>query len=173
MTGDHHFNEVQLSDVFVGDDMVVGEVGNGWHQVTAELAFERSGPERFLSTMPVLRAGVERMKADGCDDTAAIELGALVMRLAALRSMSRGVAAALDRGESPAVEAAMVKDAGTRFESQTTDSVRRLTGVSADPAGDALQVMIAEAIVHAPGFTLRGGTNEILRGVIARELGLR
>ncbi len=173
MTGDHHFNEVRLNEVFVPDEMAVGEVGNGWQQVTAELAFERSGPERFLSTLPVLRAGAERMRAAGADPTSAVELGALVMRLAALRAMSRRVAAALDRGAAPAVQAAMVKDAGTRYESQVTDVVRRLTGVSADPGGDPLQAMLAEAIVHAPGFTLRGGTNEVLRGVIARELGLR
>jgi len=173
MTGDHHFNEVQMTDVFVPDDMVVGEIGNGWQQVTAELAFERSGPERFLSTLPVLRAGAARMNETGYDDTAAIEVGALVMRLAALRTMSLGVAAALDRHEAPAVQAAMVKDAGTRYESQVTDTMRRLTGVAARPGGDALEEMLAEAIVHAPGFTLRGGTNEVLRGVIARELGLR
>jgi alkylation response protein AidB-like acyl-CoA dehydrogenase len=173
MTGDHHFNEVQLADVFVPDEMVVGEIGNGWQQVTAELAFERSGPERFLSTLPVLRAGAARLKEAGCDDTSAVELGALVMRLAALRTMSLNVAAALDRGEAPAVQAAMVKDAGTRYESQVTDVVRRLTDVPARPDGDALEAMLAEAIVHAPGFTLRGGTNEVLRGVIARELGLR
>lgn len=173
MTGDHHFNEVQLADVFVPDGMVVGEIGAGWQQVTAELAFERSGPERFLSTLPVLRAGAARLNDAGYDDTGATELGALVMRLAALRAMSRGVAAALDRGEAPAVQAAIVKDAGTRYESHVTDVVRRLTGVSARPAGDPLEAMVAEAIVHAPGFTLRGGTNEVLRGVIARELGLR
>jgi hypothetical protein len=122
--------------------------------------------------MPVLRAGVERL--DGAADTGTtVELGALVMRLASLRAMSLGVAAALDRGEAPAVQAAMVKDAGTRYESHVTDVVRRLTGVAADAGGDPLEAMLAEAVVHAPGFTLRGGTNEVLRGVIARELGLR
>jgi acyl-CoA dehydrogenase len=33
--------------------------------------------------------------------------------------------------------------------------------------------LLAEAVLHSPGFTLRGGTNEILRGVVARGLGLR
>ena len=32
---------------------------------------------------------------------------------------------------------------------------------------------LAEAQLHAPGYTLRGGTNEILRGIVARGLGLR
>ena len=50
MNGEHHFNEVTFDDVFVADGDVLGEIGNGWHQVTAELGFERSGPERILST---------------------------------------------------------------------------------------------------------------------------
>ena len=32
------------------DDMRVGDEGEGWKQVTTELAFERSGPERYLSS---------------------------------------------------------------------------------------------------------------------------
>ena len=51
LDGGHHFNEVVFDDVVVPGDMLLGEEGNGWHQVTAELAFERSGPERFLSTI--------------------------------------------------------------------------------------------------------------------------
>jgi acyl-CoA dehydrogenase len=173
MSGEHHFNEVVLDGAFVGDDMVIGEIGNGWHQVTAELAFERSGPERFLSTMPLLRAVGRRLSAHGCDDPTRVELGRLVARLAALRRMSLAVAAALDRGEAPAVAAAVVKDAGTRFEHALAETVRTAVGVVADPAGDEVERLLAQATVHAPGFTLRGGTNEVLRGVIARDLGLR
>ena len=33
--------------------------------------------------------------------------------------------------------------------------------------------MLDDAVAQRPGFTLRGGTNEILRGVIARGLGMR
>jgi alkylation response protein AidB-like acyl-CoA dehydrogenase len=54
MNGEHHFNEVLFDDVRLTDDDVLGEVGSGWHQVTSELGFERSGPERFLSTATVL-----------------------------------------------------------------------------------------------------------------------
>ena len=54
MNGEHHFNEVLFDDVVLTDDDLLGDVGNGWHQVTAELGFERSGPERILSTATVL-----------------------------------------------------------------------------------------------------------------------
>jgi alkylation response protein AidB-like acyl-CoA dehydrogenase len=173
MSGEHHFNEVVLDGVFVADDMVVGLVGDGWHQVNAELTFERSGPERFLSTTPLLRVAFREASARGCDDTASAALGALVARLAALREMSLSVAAAMDRGETPSVLAALVKDAGTRYERHVADVVRDVLAVRADPAGDELERMLAECVLHAPGFTLRGGTNEILRGVVARGLGLR
>jgi alkylation response protein AidB-like acyl-CoA dehydrogenase len=173
MSGEHHFNEVVMDGAFVPDTMVVGEIGNGWHQVTAELAFERSGPERFLSTMPLLRAACEELRRREVDATTRAEVGALVSRLAALRSMSLGIAAALDRGEAPAVRAALVKDAGTRYERHLLEVVRRLLDVTADPDGSELQRLLAQSVLHAPGFTLRGGTNEVLRGVVARELGLR
>jgi acyl-CoA dehydrogenase len=173
MSGEHHFNEVVMDGAFVPDEMVVGELGNGWQQVTAELAFERSGPERFLSTLPLLRAACAEVSRADIDDTSRAEIGALVSRLAALRRMSLGIAAALDRGEAPAVRAALVKDAGTRYERQLLETVRRLLDVTADPGGTELERLLAQSVLHAPGFTLRGGTNEVLRGVVARELGLR
>ena len=54
MTGEHHFNEVVFDGVFVPDAHVVGTIGDGWAQVTSELAYERSGPERLLSTFVLL-----------------------------------------------------------------------------------------------------------------------
>jgi acyl-CoA dehydrogenase len=61
MSGAHHFNEVILDSVFVPDADVLGEVGNGWHQVTSELSFERSGPERILSTGPLLFSAIRAL----------------------------------------------------------------------------------------------------------------
>lgn len=169
LTGEHHFNEVVLTDVFVPDDRVLGVLGDGWRQVTGELAFERSGPERILSTFPLLTAAVDRLAAHGCADRA--RLGAVVARLWALRRMSLAVAARLAEGEQPATEAALVKDLGTRFEGALIDTVRLLVRVEPDLlSADPLARLLAESVLHAPGFTLRGGTNEILRGVVAKAL---
>ncbi len=173
LDGGHHFNEVVFADVVVPGDMLLGEEGNGWHQVTAELAFERSGPERFLSTYPLV-AEFARRVADSGDPAALAVLGRLSARLLALRQLSLRIAAALDRGELPDIPAALVKDVGTTFEADVIDEIRRVVDVSPsldspDPLGRAL----AEAQLHAPGYTLRGGTNEILRGIVARGLGLR
>ncbi len=172
LTGEHHFNEVVLADVFVPDSRLLGRAGDGWHQVTSELAFERSGPERFLSTFPLLAAAVDQLASQpdlGRAGQAA--LGAIVGRLWVLRQMSLAIAARLQAGEAPNIEAAVVKDLGTRFETGVLDAVRLLAPAEPDLASAApLPRLLAEAISHSPGFTLRGGTNEILRGIIAKGL---
>ena len=168
LTGAHHFNEVVLDRAFVPDEMVLGTPGQGWEQVTAELAYERSGPERFLSAQPLLESAARR--ADDVID-ARRAIGRLTAQLWTLRCMSLAVAAALDAGSSPDVAAAVVKDVGTRYENDVVDTVRRLAPVETGDGEHAR--LLSDAILHAPGFTLRGGTNEILRGVVARGLGLR
>lgn len=171
LSGELHFNEVVFTEAFVPDAALVGREGDGWHQVTSELTHERSGPERFLSTFPLLR---ELAKEIGPVPTAAGAgaIGELVARLWAVRQMSIHVAGLLEGGsaahQQAAVEAAMVKDLGTRFE---TLVIERARDVLAPPAaGSVFQRLYREALAAAPGFTLRGGTSEILRGIIARSL---
>ncbi len=170
MNGGHHFNEVVLDEVFVPDAMVFGEIGRGWTQVTSELSFERSGPERFLSTFPLLTQHVEHLVAHG--ESPDGQVGRLVARVAGLHHMSTAVAGALERGENPDVPAAVVKVLGTTVEGDIADYADRQTGD--DAATDAEWAhLVATAVDQRPGFTLRGGTNEVLRGVIARGLGMR
>ena len=173
LTGAAHFNEVVLDGVFVPDERVLGTIGEGWRQVTGELAFERSGPERFLSTYLLLASLVGQLagQADAGATSAAV-VGSLVGRLMTLREMGLSVAAALAAGEAPATQAALVKDVGTRYEQEIVEAARLVTAVEPDPDGkpDTLARQLAHAVLHAPGFTLRGGTNEILRGIVARAL---
>ena len=96
----------------------------------------------------------------------------MISRLWACRQMSLAVAGALADGEAPEIAAALVKDVGTRLESEVIEVARMLTAVEPDPDGAGIAGLLAHAVLHAPGFTLRGGTNEILRGVVARGLGL-
>jgi acyl-CoA dehydrogenase len=173
LTGAHHFNEVVFDRVFIPDAMVLGEIGQGWRQVTSELAFERSGPERYLSTYPLLAALLGELRAVG-DAAPRREVGALVTRLWTLRRMSLAVAGALESGHAPELAAALVKDLGTRFENEVVDAARLLVAIPPDPSAETgFARLLADAVLHAPGFTLRGGTNEVLRGIVARGLGLR
>jgi alkylation response protein AidB-like acyl-CoA dehydrogenase len=179
LTGEHHFNEVILDATFVPDDCVLGEIGAGWAQVTGELAYERSGPERFLSTFPLLPKAVEAV-ADAVDARGAAgpgsadgdvrAVGALAARAWVLRQMTLSVATSLASGSAPALEAALVKDLATRFETELTETARTATGAIADPGAPegSLERHLARAVLHGPGFTLRGGTNEILRSVVAK-----
>ena len=168
MNGAHHFNEVILDDAFVPDTMVFGEIGSGWAQVTSELAFERSGPERFLSTFVLLSACSESMAAQRLSRD--VGLGRLVARITGLHQMSTAVAGALQRHAPADVPAAVVKVLGTTTEGDIADFADTLADGTADPAVGQL---VSNAVDQRPGFTLRGGTNEVLRGVIARGLGLR
>ncbi|MCV7344786.1 acyl-CoA dehydrogenase family protein [Mycolicibacterium rhodesiae] len=176
MSGEHHFNEVTFDDVFISDDNLLGEVGNGWHQVTAELSFERSGPERILSTAALLTALVALLAGqDDLDDHAAAAVGDLLARVISLRQLSVSVARALAAGQSPVNEAALVKDLGTRFEQESVELAADLFGYAATdaPDRDRVAALLNVARLHSPLFTLRGGTNEVLRGVVARGMGLR
>jgi acyl-CoA dehydrogenase len=170
LSGESHFSEVLLEDAFVPDDMVVGTIGQGWSQVLSELAFERSGPERFLSMFPLIAAFVDAAGTDPDAETAET-IGLLAVHLTTLRRMSLDIADALGRGEAPATRAALVKDLGTRFEQWSVEAIRRVARREPDPgAGDRVQVLLAEAIAASPTVTLRGGTSEILRGIVARDL---
>lgn len=167
LSGAEHFNEVVFRDALVPAGMLVGKEGDGWKQVTSELAFERSGPERFLSTFPLLAATVEELGGDP-GEAGARALGTLFARLRALRALSMNVARRLEAGESPAVEAALVKDLGTRFEQELIEVCRSV--VAPESASEEWRRLYWGAVTHGPGFTLRGGTNEILRGIVARSL---
>jgi alkylation response protein AidB-like acyl-CoA dehydrogenase len=166
MNGAHHFNEVILDEAFVPEPMVFGRIGDGWQQVTSELSFERSGPERFLSTFALLGAAADRMAGERIPRNA--ELGRLLARVAGLHQMSTAVAGALQRHDAADVPAAVVKVLGTTTEGDIAEFADQYGNV--DPAYSAL---VSAAVDQRPGFTLRGGTNEVLRGVIARGLGIR
>ena len=170
LNGEHHFNEVILDDVFVPDDMVFGTIGEGWGQVTSELSFERSGPERFLSTFPLLAQTAERVQSGELPTHP--DLGRYLARITGLHQMSAAVAGALARHEPADTAAAVVKVLGTSTEGDVADFADLLTGDGTPPRSNCDQLLF-HAVIQRPGFTLRGGTNEVLRGVIARGLGMR
>ena len=172
LAGEHDFNEIVLDRVFVPSERLVGSEGDGWRQVTSELAFERSGPERFLSSHQVLVGLVDRAGTDP-DPALAEALGRLGANLWTLRQMSLSVAGMLQAGETPNLEAALVKDLGGAHERGIPERARGLTRRHSGQPADRFEAALAEAILHAPSWTLRGGTREILRGIIARGLGLR
>lgn len=173
LTGEKHFNEVVFQDALLPHSALLGQEGNGWEQVTAELANERSGPERFLSSFTLVVELARVLGRDPSDEAAAV-LGRLVAHLATLRRLSRSVAGMLQAGESPALQAALVKDLGAVLEQEIPEIARQI--IPTEPSldtGQSFPAVLAYTLLHAPSFSLRGGTREILRGIIARGLGLR
>ena len=173
LAGNAHFNEVVFEDAFVPDNMMVGTLGGGWGQVTAELAFERSGPERYLSSFLLMVEMIRELEKRGGDEGAAV-VGRLVAHLLTLRQMSLSVAGMLEKGENPALEASVVKDLGAIFEQNMPVIAHELLGI-APTIGDGsdYEEVLGYLTQTTPSFSLRGGTREILRGIIARGLGLR
>jgi len=170
LAGDHDFNEVSFDDVFVPDRYLLGEEGGGWAQVTAELSFERSGPERFLSNTQLLLEMIAC--ADRDNPLHQLTIGRITARYSALRNLSLSVSAMLARGEDPAVAAALVKDQGALLEQSIPEYAQTLFN-GAGPAGSTLAQVQSFAALVSPSYSLRGGTREILRGIIAKGLGLR
>ena len=173
LAGEAHFNEVVFDNAFVADANLIGTEGNGWQQVMSELAFERSGPERYLSSIALL---TELLRVAGRNPGPQVEqaVGRMVAHIVVLRQMSLSIAGQLELAQNPLVEAACVKDLGTEFEQMMPEVMHALTELqpTLQAAGDYERVL-AYVTQVAPSFSLRGGTREIIRGIIARGLGLR
>ena len=168
LTGESHFNEVFFDDVFVPENRLIGAEGGGWAQVGAELAYERSGPERYLSSIRLFLEFL-RVVGDKPSEAERLLIGAMTARMWTLRQMSLSVLGKLAAGENPAVAAALVKDLGTSFEQDIPRDVQAI----AQSDDEAFQRTLTYLLQTSPSFSLRGGTREILRGMIARGLGLR
>jgi len=148
--------------------------GQSTEQVMAELAYERSGPERYLSCYPLLRELMALLEHDATERQR-VQIGYEVARLATLRVMSLSVAGMLGAGANPALEASVVKDQGALFEQALPGTAQSLIEQTPSTDADAsdFRQMLGHLVQNAPSYSLRGGTREILRGIIARGLGLR
>jgi alkylation response protein AidB-like acyl-CoA dehydrogenase len=169
--GTADFCEVVLDGVFVPDSLVLGEIGAGWTQSSSELALERAGPDRWLSTYLVVEELLRQHERSKVPDAVADLLGDAAAQYWVLHNLSLSVARAIDRGGSPSVEAALVKEMATRFEQDVLNSILELIDFEPSSTPRSLfERLLVTATLTAPSFTIRGGTNEILRSVAAKGL---
>ncbi|OWU84910.1 acyl-CoA dehydrogenase [Oceanicola sp. 22II-s10i] len=174
ITGIAEFNECVFDNVFLPDDYVIGEIDGAWKQATSELAYERSGPERFLETFGAMRAFLAAV--EGTDDPRVQEgLGRLIAQLHTMRRMSVSVAGMLEAGREPVTEAAIVKDLGTVWDKALPRELRELVSLMDYDKYDvaAYRERMNYFTRMSTKLTIQGGTTEILRGIVARGLGLR
>lgn len=174
LSGDRHFCEVFFDDVRLPADALVGAEGEGWNQVMSELAFERSGPERLYSSIVLFDEWLAFLRTPAGRDGAALRLaGRLFAQLLPIRALLQSVTARIVRGDSPAVEAALVKDLGTGLEQEIVSAIADDLASREAPVPLELLRTADYLTVMSASFTLRGGARDILRGMIARGLGLR
>src|SRR5690606_21249842 len=141
--------------------------------LTAELAFERSGPERFLSSIALIHTAIAAIGKQP-DALQARDIGRITARLVTLRNMSLAVTQQLSEGQNPAWAASCVKDLGNVFEQDLPEILQLLVEDQPQVGGGSDHAQVLAYLTQmAPSFSLRGGTREILRGIIARGLGLR
>ena len=175
LAADHDFNEVVFDDVFVSDHAIIGKLNGAWGQVTGELAHERSGSERWLNAYGLLINLIDSLGPNVSDQDAE-KIGHLIAHIWTLHRMSFSISWMLEKGESPDVEAAIVKDLGTHFDQKVPLIARQIFSerkkAYLDPS-NSIHQMLKRAQLYSPSHTIRGGTQEILRGIIARGLGLR
>lgn len=172
LAGAHDFNEVLFEDVTVPASHVLGTVDEGWKQVTDELTYERSSPDRFLETISVLYELIALVEP--VPETRAVEgIGRLAAQLSTLRQMSIATAARLDQGAMPDLEAAIVKDLATCWEQELPSRARDLVAFTPGRQYRSFDETYRRTMLIAPKLTIQGGTTEVLRGIIARGLGLR
>lgn len=172
LSGHYHFNEVTFDDVLIPEDALIGVEGDGWRQVTAELAFERSGPDRYMSAYPLLERLARRPEC-GVGSEPRRLLGQAIGELAVLREMSLSIAGRLARGETPNLEAAVVKELGVAFEQSLPDIARAVLAACEGAPSPELTRLLNATIEIAPTYSIRGGAREIMQGIVARGLGLR
>jgi 3-oxocholest-4-en-26-oyl-CoA dehydrogenase alpha subunit len=170
--GTADFCEVVLDDVFVPDELLLGDVGAGWNQNTSELAFERGGPDRWLSTYLVVEELLREHEGEQpIPDEMLDLLGTAAANYWVLCNLTLSVARSIDAGGSPSIEASLVKEMGTRFEQDVLNAVLEIVELEPSlPARSLLEQLLVTATLTAPSFTIRGGTNEILRSVAAKGL---
>jgi alkylation response protein AidB-like acyl-CoA dehydrogenase len=171
LDGGHHFNEVVLDDVLVADDLLIGEEGRGWQQTGNELSYERGGPDRLLSAWLLVEEFLRGQSGTEVGERATATLGWAVARFWAIRQLSLAVARMIDEGGAPAAESAMVKEMATRFEQDLIQAVSELVEEAPSLAATSLlHRLLAGSILAGPSYTIRGGTNEVLVGIVAKAL---
>ncbi|HWC33468.1 MAG TPA: acyl-CoA dehydrogenase [Mycobacteriales bacterium] len=175
LTGDALFNEIFLTDVFVPDDCVVGDVDGGWKLARTTLANERvamSSGSAFPSGIEELLAALE-LSGHNEDPVALERIGELVCRAQA--DVMLGVRATLARvsGTDPGAASSVRKLVGMHLRQDSSELALELLGARGASVADEATQGILRRMLSTRSLTIAGGTSEVLHNVIGeRILGL-
>lgn len=168
--GSSGFYEVFFTDVVVPDSRRLGSVGAGWGQNRSELALERGGIDRWFSMIGLISAWSKL--GVGTSPTSIERLSRMAILAWSCRGLSLSIARAVDEGRQPVNEAALVKNYATEFEQLCLDLMHDelFDDERAGERYDALRSSMRQALMIAPSWTVRGGTNQILRRIVGKAI---
>jgi alkylation response protein AidB-like acyl-CoA dehydrogenase len=162
MTTNRHFCEVFYTDVRVPVSNLVGVEGAAFKQTMRQLEHERGGIDRLVSNRALYELALDR--ADRSDplvrqEIATLETGYRLGRLLVLREVL---------GQAPGGFSAATKCFCTEHEWRVAQFVARVLGPEA-----TLWDPLVQGLVYAPGYTIMGGTSNVMRNILGeRTLGL-
>ncbi|CAB4884641.1 unannotated protein [freshwater metagenome] len=162
MTTNRHFCEVFFTDARVPAINLVGTEGAAFKQTMRQLEHERGGIDRLVSNHALYLLARER--ADTTDpvvrqEIAALEIAYRIGRILVIRETLR---------QAPAGFSAATKCFCTEHEVRVADFVSRVFGMEA-----TLWDQTTQGLCYAPGYTIMGGTSNVMRNIIGeRVLGL-
>ncbi len=175
MVGEEHFGEVFFDDVRVPRSSLIGGLHRGFYQIMEQLDYERSGIERLLSNAPLWRETLRRAGASGRsrDPVLRQRIAQIEIELACGRGLIYRVADLLSQGIVPGHAAAAAKVFCTSLEQRIAALCCELEGPASQLlSGDARAALAgrpARSWLYAPAYTIQGGTNDILRNIVAER----
>jgi alkylation response protein AidB-like acyl-CoA dehydrogenase len=181
MTGRSDFNEVFLTDVMIADDQRIGPIGEGWKVALVTFMNERveGGKERGPSLEDILHIARSTPRAAGTlvdDPVFRRQLAHWYVQAEGLRFTQLRSLTALSRGETPGPEMSIGKLVTANRLQDLTERLLEYQdqfGLISDPAFAAGGGRVHADLLYAPSLRIAGGTDEILKNIIAeRVLGL-
>jgi alkylation response protein AidB-like acyl-CoA dehydrogenase len=174
LTGRALFNEVFLDEVFVPDDCVVGDCGDGWRIARSTLAAERVAMGSGSAFGAAVEGLIDAVRPAGlaADPGAAEQVGALVADGLAVSLLDLRSTLAQLRGAETGREAAVRKLVGVAHRQSVAETALTLCGPDGAAADGAAAAAVHEFLVTRC-LSIAGGTTQILLSVVAeRVLGL-
>ncbi|MEU6132570.1 acyl-CoA dehydrogenase [Saccharopolyspora sp. NPDC047091] len=170
ITGESVFNEVFLDGVFVPDEQVVGEPGQGWRLARTTLSNERVA----MGGGSALGADVEALLAvaRAADDPRLDQVGARVAEGLSVSLLRLRATLLSLEGRDPGAQASVEKLVGVRHRQQVAETALELLGPEG-AAADGAAAGPAREFLLSRCLSIAGGTTQVLRTVAAeRVLGL-
>jgi alkylation response protein AidB-like acyl-CoA dehydrogenase len=162
LTANRHFCEVFFEDVRVPVENLVGQLNGSFKQVMRQMEHERGGIDRLVSNRALYLDTLERLDGASALDRQAVarfETGYTVGRHMVLREVM---------GQAPPGWSAITKTFCTEMEIEVANWCGSVAGPEA-----MLANRVSRAITYAPGYTIQGGTTQVLRNIMGeRVLGL-